>query len=62
MSGKDDAKKETKTNPEQVRQQQTGQEDASDASEVGRPEDSAKDTGTTRGHNEPQAVRHSAHN
>lgn len=58
MGGKEG--KETSTHPEQVRQEQTGQEDASDASEVGRPKDSAKETGTTRGHDEPQAVRRSA--
>ncbi len=48
------------SNPEQERQEQTGQEDASDASEVGRPADSAKETGTVRGHEGSQSVRRSA--
>lgn len=60
MSGKEEQQKNTTENPEQVRQQQTGQEDASDASEVGNPGSSAKDTTTTQGHNQPQAVRRSA--
>ena len=58
MSEKDHPR--TTEHPEQQRQEQTGREDPTEAGEVGRPLDSAKETGTVRGHDEPQAVRKSA--
>jgi hypothetical protein len=52
------------TNPEKQRQEETGREDPTEVSEVGRSsgdaEDNARSHNTVRGHDEPQNVRRSA--
>jgi hypothetical protein len=47
--------KTVKTPAEKQRQEETGREDPAEPDDVG----TAKETTTVRGHDEPQAVRHS---
>ena len=54
MSEPEKEQKTVRTAAEKQRQEETGREDAAELDEVG----TAKET-TVRGHDEPQAVRHS---
>ena len=55
MSEPEKEQKTVKTPAEKQRQEETGREDPTEPDEVG----TAKETTTVRGHDEPQAVRHS---
>jgi len=55
MSEPEKEQKTVRTAAEKQRQEETGREDATEPDEVG----TAKETTTVRGHDEPQAVRHS---
>jgi hypothetical protein len=55
MSQRDKEQKIVNTPAEKQRQEDTGHEDATEPDDVG----TAKETTTVRGHDDPQAVRHS---